>query len=188
MARRTTAGIHTSTGNDEWLTPPEIAEVLDRVGVAFDPCGHERALFRASIVANLRDGVDGLDLPWHEAEGLVFVNMPFSALLAWYRKAREEHEKGAEILCLSPARLETEAFHAHVYGHAAAMLAIDHRLVFHEVREDGSVGPRIHTDAKGRKSKLGSTFSSVLVYYGNNPEIIDVFSHLGYWIPTKVHE
>lgn len=182
---KTSAGIHTSTGNDEWLTPPEIASILDRLGVAFDPCWAPGTLYTPALFADVRQGVDGLALPWHEAEGLTYSNMPFSQLLAWYRKAREEREKGAEVLCLSPARTETEAFQEHVFGHATAALALRGRLSFFERRPDGSTGPRLITDAKGRVTKSTSTFSSWLVYYGDRVEVIEAFNHLGHWIETR---
>ena len=57
---------------------------------------------------------DALTKDW---EGVVWMNPPYSNCGTWIKKAYEECQKGSTIVCLIPARVETNWFHDYCTGH-----------------------------------------------------------------------
>jgi phage N-6-adenine-methyltransferase len=54
---------------------------------------------------------DGLAKPWY---GSVFMNPPYGKTIgAWMRKAWEESRRGALVVCLVPARVDTRWWHEY---------------------------------------------------------------------------
>jgi DNA (cytosine-5)-methyltransferase 1 len=158
--------------DDEWLTPPEIAEGLDKIGVAFDPCWAPGTLYHPALFADIRAGHDGLLLPWEDADGLVYFNPPYSDISPWLKKAHEASAAGAHVLGLVPAKLELAAFHDHVFAANTKILAIRSRLRFHRMQPDGTT------------KKLGNgRFASVLIeWYPYHANVHETFAHLGTWL------
>ena len=52
-----------------------------------------------------------------DGHGVVWMNPPYSACGAWIKKAFEECQKGSTIVCLVPARVETNWFHDFCIPH-----------------------------------------------------------------------
>lgn len=101
-----------SSAKMDWLTPPEVVDVVRRVSplgtIALDPCGNRASVVGARRQYLVEDGDDGLALPWHGAGGLVYVNPPYGrSLPAWIDKCADEVFDGAEIVALVPARPDT---------------------------------------------------------------------------------
>jgi len=59
---------------------------------------------------------DGLRQPW--APRRVFLNPPFSSMAAWIRKAVDEADAGATVVCLTPVRTEMDWWHDLVIPNA----------------------------------------------------------------------
>ena len=54
---------------------------------------------------------DGLTQPW---DGVCWMNPPYGrAIAAWMRKAYEESQRGCTVVCLVPARTDTEWWHQY---------------------------------------------------------------------------
>lgn len=88
---------------------------------------------------------DALTQPW--APHRVWLNPPYGRQIAcWVKKAYEESERGAEVVCLLPARTDTAWFQDYVLR-AAAIYFIRGRLKF-------------------GGSKQGAPFPSCLVFFG----------------------
>jgi len=140
---------NTSTGKDEWLTPPEIIKSLGEFDL--DPCSPIiRPWDTAKNHFNIND--NGLIQDWF---GRVWCNPPYG------KHTEEWLEKAAtygNAICLVFARTETKMFFKCVWDKADAVLFIKGRLRFHHV--DGRQG-----DSAGAPS--------VLIAYGQkNVEIL----------------
>lgn len=99
----TLAGIHFMKKTDNWGTPKDIYDALDKeFSFDLDPCP-------------LNPLVDGLEINWN---GSIFVNPPYSDVGVWLKKAHEELRKGNShtIVFLVFARTDTKWFHNFVYG------------------------------------------------------------------------
>jgi hypothetical protein len=97
-----------SSRSVEWYTPPALfAELAAEFGgFDLDPCcTPESALCSAYYTRE----DDGLMKPWF---GHVFMNPPYGKTLGqWMRKAWEESQRGALVVCLVPARVDTAWWH-----------------------------------------------------------------------------
>lgn len=93
------SNIHFSSARDNWKTPREVYEALDReFGFDFDPCP-------------VNPSFDGLDIEWGQVN---FVNPPYSNLREWCKKAFEQALKGKIIVMLIPSRTDTIAWHDYI--------------------------------------------------------------------------
>lgn len=104
-----------TSNKDDWETPPEIFKPLDKeFGFTLDPCcTHQTAKCQKYYTV----AEDGLSKSW--SGETVFMNPPYGRVIGkWVRKAREEWEKGATVVCLLPARVDTRWFHDHILGKA----------------------------------------------------------------------
>lgn len=144
-------------GKDEWLTPPEILDVLGHFDL--DPCSPIERPW-ATAGAHYTSEVDGLAQDWF---GRVWCNPPFGReAVKWLRKLAA-HGNGIGLI---PARTETAMFYECVWGVADAVCFIRGRPHFHHVdgkRADFNSGAPIALIAYGaanaaalRYSKLGA--------------------------------
>jgi phage N-6-adenine-methyltransferase len=109
--------VHFSSTTDEWETPRSLFDELDRIfgGFTLDPCA-TNANAKCARFYTRED--DGLSQPW---TGKVFMNPPYGRQIGkWVRKAWEESQAGALVVCLLPARVDTRWWHdyarqGHVY-------------------------------------------------------------------------
>lgn len=115
----------TSTGKDEWLTPPEIVRALGHFDL--DPCAPIKAPW--SLADKNYTIVDnGLMQPWC---GRCWINPPYTQkLMAEFVKRCIEH-KNATLLTF--ARTDTRLFHELIFPNAVAILFIKGRLRFYHV-------------------------------------------------------
>jgi phage N-6-adenine-methyltransferase len=112
MANRTqgiTAGderrsVHFSSATDEWPTPAWLFALLCWIfgGFDLDPCATAE---NAKCPRYFTKAEDGLSQRW---TGKVFMNPPYGRKIGlWMGKAWEESLKGALVVCLVPARVDT---------------------------------------------------------------------------------
>lgn len=118
-----------SSKTDEWATPQELYEKLDReFNFTLDPCStHENAKCANHFTAE----DDGLSKDW--TGHVVFMNPPYSKVKDWMRKAYEESKAGVDVVCLVPSRTDTKWWHEYVMK-AAEIHFIMGRLKFGESR------------------------------------------------------
>jgi site-specific DNA-methyltransferase (adenine-specific) len=115
--RSVTQNVHFSSASDEWETPQILFDELDRCfgGFTIDPCATPQ---NAKCSVFFTRAEDGLSKPW---TGKVFMNPPYGREIGkWVKKAWEESLKGALVVCLLPARVDTRWWHeyarkGHVY-------------------------------------------------------------------------
>lgn len=101
--------VHFSSATDLWATPQATFDALDKeFGFTLDPCStHENA----KCAKHFTKEDDGLAQDW--GGEVVFMNPPYGReILHWMRKAFESAELGgATVVCLVPARTDTEWWH-----------------------------------------------------------------------------
>ena len=120
---------NTSTGKDEWLTPPEIIKAIGDFDL--DPCSPIVPPWRtATTMLNIND--DGLSRKW---DGLVWCNPPYGKEAELWLKKCSEHKR---CIALIFARTETKSFFEHIWSKAKAVFFIKGRLCFYHV--DGTKG------------------------------------------------
>lgn len=132
-------------GSVTWLTPPAI---LDQLGpFDLDPC--TPAVMPWSTAAHrYTEADDGLAQPWF---GRVWLNPPYGRAVGDWLARMVGHGRGTALVF---ARTETEAFVAHIWRAASALLFIEGRLHFH------------HPD--GRRAKANAGAPTVLAAYGHD--------------------
>lgn len=123
-----------STGKNEWLTPPHI---LRRLGpFDLDPCAPiNRPWDTAEHHYTIED--DGLKQTWF---GRVFCNPPYdTALITQFIKRCAEHKNA---IALTFARTDTRLFHDLIFPNADSILFIKGRLSFYHVsgEQGGTAG------------------------------------------------
>jgi len=117
-----------SSNTDEWETPQEFYDRLDKeFHFNLDPCATPQNA-KAPRFFTKRD--NGLAQEWR---GSVFMNPPYGREIGkWVKKAYEEAQKGATVVCLLPARTDTRWWHEY------CMRASEIRLVRGRLRFGGS--------------------------------------------------
>lgn len=120
---------NTSTGKDEWLTPPELVKAIGTFDL--DPCQPINPPFiHAPRGYNILD--DGLKQKWF---GRVYCNPPYGKEAdLWLKKCAEY----GNAIVLIFARTETRSFFENIWGKADAVFFIKGRLSFYNV--DGTKG------------------------------------------------
>lgn len=99
-------GVHYTSTTDEWSTPQELYDVLDReFGFELDVCATP---LNAKCDRFFDRAQDGLSQPW---EGVCWMNPPYGdRIVEWVAKAKHAAEEGAIVVCLVPARTDTAWF------------------------------------------------------------------------------
>lgn len=117
-----------SSKSDEWETPQEFYQKLDKTfSFTLDPCAtHEN--HKCAKYFTMED--DGLKQSW--AGETVFVNPPYSDIKAWVEKSYYEakHQQfPTTVVMLIPARTDTKYFHNFCMK-ASEILFVKGRLKF----------------------------------------------------------
>lgn len=120
-----------SSATDLWSTPQDFYDRLnDEFTFTLDPCTDG---MNAKCERYFTKDDDGLTQEW--APHTTFMNPPYGRVIGdWIRKAYEESEKGATVVCLIPARTDTRYWHDYV------MKADEIRLVRGRLKFGGSKG------------------------------------------------
>lgn len=102
--------VHFSSATDVWATPQGLFDELNaEFGFSLDVC----ALPDNAKCSNFyTPEQDGLQQPW---VGTCWMNPPYGRHIGkWVRKARLSARDGAVVVCLVPARTDTQWWHQHV--------------------------------------------------------------------------
>lgn len=120
----TLAGIHHSSGKDDWGTPPDFfAGVAQQFDFQLDAAAQQ---WSAKTENYYTEDQDGLFMPW---SSWTWCNPPYSSIKPWMRKAVFEMEAGRSSVLLTFARTDTEAFHVYAMR-AARIIFVRGRLRF----------------------------------------------------------
>lgn len=113
------------SNKDDWETPKDLYRTLnDEFKFNLDPCCSEKTA-KCSLFYTIKD--DGLSKSW---EGNVFMNPPYGRqIINWVKKAKEESNKGATVVCLVPARTDTKWWHNYCMK-SAEIRFLTKRLTF----------------------------------------------------------
>ena len=95
--------VHYSTNSNEWETPPELFDPLDKeFGFTLDVCALP-ATAKCEEYFTPKD--DGLQKAWY---GVCWMNPPYGREIAhWMKKALQESQRGVTVVCLVPSRTDT---------------------------------------------------------------------------------
>lgn len=110
-----------------WATPPELFEQWDsEFRFTLDPCCVPST---AKCAKYYTPAEDGLRQDWSRER--VFMNPPYGrSLPAWMRKAWEESQRGALVVCLVPVRTDTAWWHDWVIAKRAEVRFLKGRISF----------------------------------------------------------
>jgi len=134
----------TITGKDEWLTPPDLVNLLQPIDL--DPCSPiNRPWDTAKKHYTIID--DGLKQPW---KNFVFCNPPYGRAGDPFIRKMIKHNNGILLLF---GRTDTKIWHELIFQHASGILFIKGRLTF------------FHNS--GIKGANSAGAASVLVAFGN---------------------
>lgn len=139
-----------SSKSNEWETPQDLFNKLNNFyHFTLDPCcTHENA----KCLKHYTQEDNGLIQSWQGE--IVFCNPPYGRDIGkWVKKAYDEAMKGAKIVMLIPARVDTSWFHDYIYRKEHQHITyqfIRGRLKFNN--------PAYHKPAP-------ATFPSMLVYF-----------------------
>jgi len=101
--------VHFQSDVHTWETPIELFRRLDaEFHFTLDVCALPET---AKCTRYFSPTDDGLAQPW---EGVCWMNPPYGRAIAdWMRKACEESQRGCTVVCLVPARTDTEWWHQY---------------------------------------------------------------------------
>lgn len=102
--------VHYSSNSNEWTTPENLYSYLDSIyNFTLDPCSDGKNA-KCDKYFTIED--DGLIQDW--SNDVVFMNPPYGrGIKDWIKKAYEESVKGATVVCLIPARTDTQYWHEY---------------------------------------------------------------------------
>ena len=128
-----------SSATDDWPTPQTFYDQLDaEFGFVLDACASSTN-HKAPVYYGLdhpdparRDGLAGAWAADAAAGGgATFCNPPYGrGIAAWMEKAAAEASRGTTVVCLVPARTDTQWFHDHVLAAGAQVRFVKGRLRF----------------------------------------------------------
>lgn len=116
--------VHFSSKTDDWATPQRFFDELHAIfNFTLDPCASADN-HKCDKYYTLED--DGLSQPWDGER--VFMNPPYGREIAdWMRKASEAK---ALVVCLVPARTDTQWWHDYVVERGGTIHFLKGRLKF----------------------------------------------------------
>lgn len=99
-----------SSERKDWATPQDFFDALNsEFGFTLDACATPETAKCPRYFTPEDDAF------WQRWEGVVFMNPPYGRQIGrWIRKARQEAENGATVVCLIPSRTDTKWWHEDV--------------------------------------------------------------------------
>lgn len=112
--------------SDNWSTPDDFFQYLNAIfNFTLDPCSSDQ---NHKCETYFTESDDGLAQPW--APHRVFMNPPYSQVGAWMQKAVKESKKGAHVVALVGARIDTLWWRSFVRDAHAEIHFLKRRLRF----------------------------------------------------------
>lgn len=99
--------VHFSSKTDLWYTPEDFYQKYNSVyNFETDVCATDE---NAKCEKYFTEEIDGLSQKW---EGVCWMNPPYGRTISkWMKKAYESSLEGATVVCLVPARTDTNWWH-----------------------------------------------------------------------------
>jgi len=147
-----TKSIHFQSNSCEWGTPPDFfRKMQDKYGsFDLDVCATSDS---AMCDRYFDPSVDGLKQDWG---GLCWMNPPYGrGIGTWIKKAFDESQKGAKVVCLIPSRTDTAWWHDYVMPHGKVEF-LRGRIKFIPFGDNKNVGNK----------KNSAAFPSAVVTFG----------------------
>jgi phage N-6-adenine-methyltransferase len=140
---KTSLAVHFSSETDNWATPKDFFEEMDRKygPLTLDVCASptNRKCFAWFGLGPDGSFTDGLAHDWnvdHGGKGVTgcWMNPPYGREIGkWVKKAYDESKKGCLVVALLPARTDTRWFHSYIYG-KAEIVFVKGRLKFGDAK------------------------------------------------------
>jgi len=155
-----------SKASDEWETPQWLFDMLDRE-FEFD-CDAAATRENSKCILHMVNALDNPNWCGYDdclSDGInadcpvekFFLNPPYSKIAAFVRKAYEESQKGATVVCLIPSRTDTRYWHDYV------MKAQEIRFVRGRLKFNNRTLPSYREDMSHKISS--ATFPSCVVVF-----------------------
>lgn len=155
----TLAGIHHSKGTDNWGTPIEFFErVNKRFNFRLDACAES---WNTKCDNFYSQNENGLIKPW---TSWTWCNPPYSEIYKWYKKAYQEMVQGNSSVLLTFARTDTRAFHEFAIG-ATEICFLKGRLRF--------IDPKT-----GQQGNTAPSPSMLVIFDANDRDELATFSFM----------
>lgn len=108
-----TTNVHFSSATDLHATPQDFFDKLNaEFSFTLDVCATAE---NAKCATYYTKNEDGLAQLW---AGVVWMNPPYGReIIKWMRKANDAAKNGATVVCLVPARTDTNWWHEYVIQH-----------------------------------------------------------------------
>jgi site-specific DNA-methyltransferase (adenine-specific) len=121
-----------SSQKQDWETPDDLFEELDdEFNFTIDVCAHEE---NAKLEVYWDEDDDALEQDW--CRDICWMNPPYGrSVYKWMKKAYEEYQRGATVVCLIASRTDTK------YWHEFCMNASEIRLVKGRLKFGGQENP-----------------------------------------------
>ena len=134
--------------SDEWATPQWLFDCLNKeFRFTLDPCATNEN-HKCARYFTIKE--DGLQSDWKKNS--VFMNPPYGGQTGnWIKKAWEESEKGATVVCLITASPDRSYWHDYIFQHAAQIRFIRGRLKFSESKQGAPFASAIIVFDKKKK-------------------------------------
>lgn len=115
-----------SSKTNEWETPAYFFnELNEEFGFTLDPCSNGN--HKCKKYFTIKE--DGLKQDW--SKDIVFMNPPYGGHTGdWIRKAMDESQRGAVVVCLIVASTDRSYWHDYIFPHAKQIRFIRGRLTF----------------------------------------------------------
>ncbi len=139
--------VHTSSATPEWATPQDLFDALNaEFGFDLDVCA---TVGNAKCERYFGEADDGLAQEW---TGTCWMNPPYGRVIAdWMAKAHESGTPGTRVVCLVPARTDTDWWWDHArHG---------------EIRF-------LHGRLKFGDAESGAPFPSAVVIFPSEPKVV----------------
>jgi len=104
------SSVHFSSKKDNWSTPTDFFDQVEKRFGAFDldPCANHNNS-KADLYYTKEE--DGLSKEW---KGKVWMNPPYGReIIKWMKKAYDSSLSGAMVVCLVPSRTDTKWWHEY---------------------------------------------------------------------------
>lgn len=138
--------------SDRYFTSQEILDlVLAQWGsIDLDPCWDPESIVQATTRYDIRQGQDGLLLPWHHNK--IWLNPPYSDPAPWIHRAALHAQAGGEVLALVVAAVGSSYWRRLVWPFAS-VCALSPRPKF---SRPASLGPK----------RSATQIDHAVLYYG----------------------
>lgn len=151
--------------NDLWATPQYIFDWLNSefhfdLDAAANELNHKCNKYFSTDMEDYPEGAFAFN--WHTFGKTIWLNPPYSDPYPWVKKAYEEGQKGATVVCLLPADTSTKWFHEYVLNKSEVRFVLG-RIKFVEPET-------------GKETKNSPKFGSMIVVYGANiePKVVGI--------------